>query len=260
LDSASYRPIQNGIKREVAKFIEYREVKPGHEYSNLVHCFWSLNNKELLDTNFQYVVLPDACIDIVFDIKNNLKPIIMTPMIKAETLNLGKKFHYIGIRFKPGVFSKQLDLSSVIGKQQNLNDVIRLAVSALKHNSLLRHDECLFDDLQDTVQILLDAHIIMRNIYIENTVGGLQYGLSVGAIAEKLGVSERQLHRSVLRQTGFSPVQLRRVIRLQSVLSSGEPLLRFADQSHLIKEFKSVTGVSYKSYVSSYTNVRKVQS
>lgn len=259
MSSGSYKPLQNGIEQKVSKNIDYHEFKPNHVYSDLVHCFWSLKSKELLNNDFTYIVLPDACIDIVFDVKNSLEPIIMTPKMEAETINLGKEFHYVGIRFKPGVFSKQLNILDVIGEQHSLKDIISLQVPALNNNSYRRHNKNMIVELQAVVQKIVDAQILKRNTYIENIIRGLQYGLTVGAIAAKLTVSERQLRRGVQQQTGFSPVQLRRVIRFQSVLSSGEPLLRFADQSHLIKEFKSVTGRSYGSYLSSNVDVRKVQ-
>lgn len=254
----SYKPLQNGIGQEIGKYIEYNEIKPSLPYANLVHCYWILKTKKVLGANFEYSVLPDACIDIVFDIEKSLDPIIMTPNTRIETINLGKTFYYAGIRFKPGVFGEHLNIPSIVGNQKELMDIIGIKISPLNKKSHDCKNE-IADEMETVVKALINDQVIAQNDFVENVVRGLQYGLDIKTIALKLKISERHLRRTIKRQTGFSPIQLRRVIRFQNVLSGDEPLLRFADQSHLIKEFKAVTGKTYNSYVSSHIDVRNVQ-
>ena len=254
----SYKPLQNGISQEIGNYIDYNEIKPYQSHAKIVHCYWMLRSKHVLRNDFEYSVLPDACIDIVFDVQNSYEPIIMTPNTHIETINLGKTFYYVGIRFKPGVFSERLDIPSIIGNQKELKSIINTRLYTLSKTGMSFNGEILYE-LHSMAQELVNDQVVQQNDFVENVVRGLQYGLDIKAIALKLKISERQLRRTIKRQTGFSPIQLRRVVRFQNVLSSDEPLLRFADQSHLIKEFKAVTGKTYNSYISSHVNVRNVQ-
>jgi AraC-like DNA-binding protein len=259
LDRDSYSPLQNGIRRDVAQKVAYHEYSPRPDMAHVVHCFWSLKTTEPLANDFIYTVLPDACIDIVFDTTGHAEPIIMTPKVEVEPLDLGKQFSYIGIRFKPGTFSEPVDVRNIVGNQRDLNHVIGAYVN-LPRITPSQDEQEQFASLELVAQKMIEAKIVQRNLLIEHVVQGLQQGLSVEAIAKKSGWSTRQLRRKVAQQTGYSPMQLRRILRFQSALSSGDPLLRFADQSHLIKEFKAVTGISYGAFLASFVDGRKVQS
>ncbi|GAA4626177.1 helix-turn-helix transcriptional regulator [Cellulomonas oligotrophica] len=78
-------------------------------------------------------------------------------------------------------------------------------------------------------------------------------GASASAMAERLGVTSRTLHRRSLTAYGYGPRTLTRVLRLQRVLpllDAGAPLADvahragYADQPHLSREVRSLTGRS----------------
>lgn len=256
-----YHPLQTGVNVKLGKNIYYNEQKPDSSLARVVHCLWTLKTMEPLDTSFVYTVMPDACIDFVFDVTGSTPPIVMTPSVCVEALDLGKKFHYIGIRFKPGVLTKDIDIHSLIGSQKELADILSRQVNVNSMTTSAAQTEREHYEVLHTFTLeLIDNSIVERNGFIENVLSGMQYGLTIDEVADKVGYSSRQLQRKVTKQTGFSPVQLRRILRFQSVLSSGDYELRFVDQSHLIKEFKAVTGLSYAKFVDDFLNVRKVQS
>jgi AraC-like DNA-binding protein len=77
--------------------------------------------------------------------------------------------------------------------------------------------------------------------------------IRVDALAQHIGVTERQLQRLFLRDIGLSPKQFLRTIRFQEVLralQAGTPTrwadlalrLGFYDQAHFIRDFKAFTG------------------
>lgn len=259
MEQHAYLPLQNGIQKDIVQKITYVERIPPAALQGVVYCFWTLKTNQPLDKDFSYTVLPDACIDIVFDATDATEPIIMTPKLAVETITLGRQFHYIGIRFRPGVFSNDMHIKDIVGSQKSLHAMVgsRINLSGLHLHGKTEHAQ--YNLLEQLAQNMQTVGIVARNTFIENVIRGLQYGLSVQDIAEKSGCSERQLRRKVASQTGYSPVQLRRVVRFQWVLSRGDPLLRFADQSHIIKEFKAVTGLSYNSFTSMFGDGRKVQ-
>lgn len=257
----SYTPLQNGIATDGKQDVYYSEHKPSNALAGIVHCFWTLKTATTLKRNFIYTVMPDACIDIIFDVREAADPIIMTPTIAIETVELGKEFHYIGIRFKPGVFKDGVDIKSIIGHQKSLISVLKRQVEFSDINlHISRSEQEQYDVLDKFARKLVDDRIVERNNFIENVLRGMQSGLTVNEVAIKVGYSSRQLQRKVSVQTGYSPIQLKRIVRFQSVLSSGDHGLKFADQSHLIKEFKAVTGVSYANFTHKYIDVRKIQS
>jgi AraC-like DNA-binding protein len=85
--------------------------------------------------------------------------------------------------------------------------------------------------------------------------------LSMRALVEKVGISERRLQRLFREGTGLSPKGLSRIARLHAVLArlkrssetgmSWAALssdLGFADQAHLIREFRALAGVTPATY------------
>jgi AraC-like DNA-binding protein len=79
--------------------------------------------------------------------------------------------------------------------------------------------------------------------------------LRVSDLTQYFNVAERSLRRNILLKTGYSPKEFIRIIRfdfimqhIRNVSSVNWPdvisAVDFFDQSHLIKEFKSITGSS----------------
>jgi AraC-like DNA-binding protein len=84
--------------------------------------------------------------------------------------------------------------------------------------------------------------------------------LSMGDLSERLGLSTRSLERLFARHTGVSPKLFSRVARVQAAIVqlsrattprswsrlAGE--LGFADQAHMIREFRAITGLTPTRY------------
>ncbi|WP_022891170.1 AraC family transcriptional regulator [Agromyces subbeticus] len=80
-----------------------------------------------------------------------------------------------------------------------------------------------------------------------------------GALAERLGVSERAVQRALQRTIGLGPKRVARLVRLQEVArvlsSPGAPDLAtlavelgYTDQAHLHRDFRAVAGVTPGTY------------
>jgi AraC-like DNA-binding protein len=81
----------------------------------------------------------------------------------------------------------------------------------------------------------------------------LRDGASVTATAAAVGLSARQLHRRCMDAFGYGPKTLARVLRLDRAVTlarAGTPFATvaastgYADQAHLAREVKALTGVS----------------
>ena len=85
----------------------------------------------------------------------------------------------------------------------------------------------------------------------------------VGALPERLSISERQLRRRVHEATGLAPKPLHRILRFQGVLALAQltahrgwgPIARlaaeagYADESHLARECRRLTALSPRAFL-----------
>lgn len=83
-------------------------------------------------------------------------------------------------------------------------------------------------------------------------LAGLSRGRSVAEVAAAVGLGQRQLHRRSLAAFGYGPKTLARVLRLNRALDEARAgtafaevaaLAGYADQAHLAREVKALTGV-----------------
>jgi AraC-like DNA-binding protein len=82
-------------------------------------------------------------------------------------------------------------------------------------------------------------------------VAELRRGARVAQVADRVGLSDRQLHRRSLRAFGYGAKRLGRILRLQRALrlaDRGLPAAAaaaragFVDQPHLAREVRALTG------------------
>lgn len=248
-----YSPIQNGIATSRTDVV-YREFSPGISLDRFVVCVWELRSTKKLSDDFIYHVMPDACIDIVFDVGGDELPLIMTPHTKMESIHLGAQFHYIGVRFYPGALGLSVDHDTVVGVQREIREIsgvsLKIYAEKLRQKSIIEGRE-IIDALLNK---MLESGCFVDDAMSARVVALLSGGATLVEVSESVGVSLRHLRRIIHERTGFSPSQLRRVLRFQAVLSHGDPTLRFADQSHLIKEFGRITGMSYGRFVQLFSD------
>ncbi len=95
--------------------------------------------------------------------------------------------------------------------------------------------------------------------------GALSAGMPVGEVAAGLGVLPRTLRRRFTAQVGLGPKRFARVQRLQRVVREVDGLERvdwasvaarhgYADQPHLVEEFRQLVGVTPTGYLRSRVN------
>ena len=109
----------------------------------------------------------------------------------------------------------------------------------------------------------LDA-AVMRSVFAIIEARGQ---LSVSALSRDAGLSERQLRRRFARAVGLSPKEFARVRRLRSSIldALGSPQRRwvelaaacgYADQAHLVKEYKRLAGLAPEAFVAHLERIR----
>ncbi|MFB8755313.1 helix-turn-helix domain-containing protein [Streptomyces nigra] len=193
-------------------------------------------------------VLPDGCMDLLW---HEGRLLVAGPDTRAQVTE-GTAGVWSGVRFFPGTAPAFLGVPAheLRDRRVDLTDlwpaprVRRLGarVGAAADPRIA---------LEDTA-LALAARGQPPDPLLRHLVAALDAGRPVAAVADELGLGARQLHRRSLAAFGYGPKTLARVLRLQRALRlarAGVPFAEtaaragFADQAHLARDVKDLTGV-----------------
>jgi AraC-like DNA-binding protein len=203
-------------------------------------------------------ILPDGSLDLVWELGTIVprsSAFGTSTRPRATALSAGAV--YFGIRFRPGAAHRFLDCGDL---------------SALTDDDapcLLHHDHDLAPRLADTAGFEHRADLIASHLCrlaadaddpdltetAARVIASKGGQLRIGELADKLGVTRRQLERQCRRDLGVSPKMLARILRFRraaaliahSQVRSGADLAAaggYVDQAHLIREFKEFAGTT----------------
>jgi AraC-like DNA-binding protein len=159
---------------------------------------------------------------------------------------------WAGVRFPPGVAPALLGVPA-----HELRDR-RVDLAELRPAAQVRRLRALVEAAADPMSGLeaaaarLAAAADPPDPLLRRLVAALAAGRPVAATADELGLGARALHRRSLAAFGYGPKTLARVLRLQRALAlarAGVPYADtavragFADQAHLARDVKALTGV-----------------
>lgn len=245
-----YRPIQPGIPRTLKHRIVYKEFLPLVDLQDIAYCFWLLQTRTPLEKDFQYLVLPDGCLDIVFDVSpapDYDGALVMSPATAAERLNLGKSFAYIGIRLQPGVWLTSP--AAIVGGSVQFDSLGAYDLKLLRKQLAAGNTDEQILLLNQLVAGLTQEGIVKRNRMTQTITR--QSDLTVEKATTLLGYSRRQVQRLLWKHVGYSPRDFIKVLRFQWSLRNGLHD-NYADQSHHIREFRRITGMTPQKFHSEY--------
>ncbi len=255
--STLYKPIQPAIK-QADNGIAYRELTPDASLKPFIHCYWQLDTKTPLTKPFDYKVAADGCIDIFFDALAPEQSFVMGFSQQFAQFPLALSFRYIGIRFQPSAFPQVFQLRA----DELTNRTLALELIDKKLSSFIR--------LSTPAGSSFGKITKLFNLYFKQRFAQLEpksdprlcRALEVifkhrGAVITSqdldAGISQRQLRRLFKHYIGASPKSFSKIVRFQHILkltqldmTPGHGLLShaqgFYDQSHLIKDFKQLSG------------------
>lgn len=240
-----YKPMKDGIQRNMRSVI-YSEEAPPARLDELVHCFWELRTQSPLPEDFLYHVLPDACVNILFDQLDPTITDITALQTEHKVLNLGKNFHYVGIQLLPGVW--QGDPKEI--KSDLVTKPYTGTLSLVEMNNEVANKPC-FSTKQNTFVEFVEKFIEQRLIATNNIVAKILKNLaniqSVADMATVANLSPRQLQRKLKQTVWLSPHDFLKVLRVQQTFRQ-DYLDYYVDQSHFIHSFRKVTGYTPTKY------------
>jgi AraC-like DNA-binding protein len=226
----------------------YREFAARRVLSGVVRCEWERGARS---DGGEILVLPDGCVDIVWRSDGHL--FVAGPDVGPVIHAHPSGARFAGIRLEPGSAASVLgiDVEELRDRQTSLTEVWGARAKALAAR-LEESDDDPRAVLADAVMarladVTLDDHVL-------HAARSLERGrLRVADVADRVGLSERQLYRRFVRQIGYGPKTFDRVMRLRRFLSLSNSTVReqglaalaiaagYADQAHLTRECRQLT-------------------
>jgi AraC-like DNA-binding protein len=225
----------------------YRELAPPVDPHGLYACVWSrvTAGRPVLR------IVPDACIDVMWHRESGA--LFVAGPDTGPNVGLIDEGTLIGLRFSPGSAPAALEVPA-----DELRDR-RVSLDELWQPADVRR---LGDELA-AAESDVDAQRILAGTVNKHAAGNrdwvadgvlrmIRSGMDIASIATATGLSERQLHRRCLAAFGYGPKVLHRVLRFDRALRLARGGFSFADvayevgyadQAHLAREVKALSGV-----------------
>jgi AraC-like DNA-binding protein len=233
----------------------YQERHPVAALDRHIQCVWS--NTLAHDQTADLAVVPDGCIDLTWI---NGELIVAGPDVGVARSPITKENSVVGVRFRAGAASNwlRLPMSEIVGtrlplslfwgpRAHAISARIGDATSTAERMRML--EAILAEMAPDVAPPELAMGFVFNALKFDS--GGR--GLSV--ILERLDVSPRTLRRWCNASFGYGPKTLERILRFQRFLTfaradGGDSLAGlafeagYADQAHLTREVRSLSGFS----------------
>jgi AraC-like DNA-binding protein len=250
--------------------MRYREWAPHPALSPWIECFWSAADSDA-PKGARENVLPDGCPEWIFHLEAPYRRIASegyaeqppsfvvgttTGPFAIETTGPVSTF---GVRFRPGGVSVFLPLPV-----SELTDLAAATEDLWNADGRLLEEEMREAPDSGSQRATIERFLLSRtrpdraarrgvDAAVALLLGG-RGAVSIADVAARIGKSRRQLERAFSEAVGVSPKTLARLARFQNVLrrsGRGRPRWAelaaecgYADQAHLIREFKEFAGES----------------
>lgn len=251
---------------------EYREHPLPPPLSELVECVWTLRAPRRPASSPPERIFPDGCVEIIVQLDDRarsatpggtlrLQPaaFLIGPLSTPLLLEPVGAMTTVGIRFRPGRAAAFLPfgVDRLGAGETEIGDVLGPGGTHLA--------EDLGNAPSDAARIEIVRVFLLRRLSgtpaapsapvaaaVRRILGPRRF--SVSALARESGWSVRQLERRFRSETGLTPRLLSRIVRFQRVFrglagaGAGSDWVSlaldcgYADQPHLIRDFREFTG------------------
>ncbi|MHA1543638.1 MAG: helix-turn-helix domain-containing protein [Alphaproteobacteria bacterium] len=243
----------------------YTEFPLPNPYDKWVEGIWFFDNSA--PQNDAKRVLPDCCVDLIFDLTGKQEPRWVGTMTRPLMVPQTRTSKLLGVRFRPG-----FAVLAMGGAVAAAADTV-IEVSSLGQKSIAVLGEKLMEAPDRSVQLAMLANWLGKIFMVPSAAfpcalqflgtlddGGWKYPIS--GWAETLGVSTRQLERTIKGLVGVAPAEFRSLLRFRNALNilkqtgqaSAETALvsGYFDQPHFIRDFKRFSGLTPGQYLVSH--------
>lgn len=249
---------------------------------NIVKHVWILENTSALTIN--HTLLPVPNIDLIFNLSSPIEYVLDdVSILKGSHINGLRnkpciirqtgKIKVIGISFhETGLFPLlRMPLSDFLNQAVPLDQVLaefnqRLSEKIASSSSNAEILNIIEEELAASIDLdLMAENSVLSAINVLKT----QPEKPIARLCEECGISPRQLERLFNKFVGTSPKSFQRIQRFSSIIRQLENIKGknltwisiendFYDQSHFLKEFKTMAGESPSEYIKHNSSVRQI--
>jgi len=256
----------------------FREYLPTPALESYVDRFWTKIGRASDSLAAEQRILPDGCVDILFDLTRSPIGFVVGTMTRAIVVASTQPQHVIAVRFRPGaafaflrtpVFEltdRHIDLDDVLPNMRALGERLAAITRERPEAAVLELERELLRRLPRIAP--LDPLVLAG---IERLLRQ-RNPLRIAELAQALGVTRQHLARQFKVHVGIAPKEFERVARMMRLrrhlagdLAGDVPPntsaamkhpsaaqlaceLGYYDQSHMIHEFKSLSGLTPREY------------
>ena len=259
----------------------HRYFLPDERLSTHVSWYWATTGDDRRRQE-KIRVLPDGCMDIVFDLGGGLAPQGEAPSAfvtgvstTPEIIVLPHSPRILGVHLTPFGASSLLGVRAqeLAGRHTPLTDLLpNLAREAMDR---LRgaHRIASAKDILD--QLLIDRlqRVDQANALVAHAVRAMRFEsptLRIANLARTMGVSHKRLERTFRSHVGLPPKRFAKIMRFvdaaQALQRSAPPPLAnlaldlgYSDQSHFNRDFKALAGLAPNRWLAEQTSVDFLQ-
>lgn len=236
----------------------YQEIIPSNIAKDRIESFWIFKeNKTKIDFN----VMPDGCIDLIFDFNKN-EGFISGQMTQYQNRSLSENSDMIGIRIRIESFAP-ISNKPLSEFKNKIVDFSSLNVNPYATATQRLSTKSLSDKLAFLENLVLENH----NQYLKddlilnvvNDIRALKGNVKVITLAKSNFISIRQLERRFKHFLGITVKEFINIIRFQSTAEAikkckQSSLLHIAynagyfDHAHMNNDFKRIAGTNPSSF------------
>jgi AraC-like DNA-binding protein len=252
----------------------YRESLPPARLAPWVDRFWSRDLAEDEAPGLEERVLPDGCIDILWDLSPATAPAawVVGTMTRPLVVRLRPPTRLVAVRFRPGGAYPFLgmDLAELTDQLVGADGLWPEAATA-EHAAklpLAAQIASLAAAVSGRLERLAprDPRVLWALDELVRSAGRAR----VDHLSRRAGISRQHLTRRVRQYVGIGPKRLARILRLQAALgemragaapgAAAALATGYYDQPHMARELRALTGLSpaalYRRFHSSKTGRR----
>lgn len=258
--------------------MNFKLIPPIKEVSHLVESLW-INTlyDEDLQTEYDYII-PDGVSDIIFMLNGSYNRVDLTGDItytvqhcsyvpaftKAVKVTQEPLTSCLGIRLRPGAlkFLTGFDAADLQNPVYALSDLLPDFSESIMESIESGKEQ---NDIVNYIYTFLQSFEGSENKvnYVDDfikTVNSFSGIVSIKNFCDNYGVHKSTLEKRFKEYVGISPKSYCKIIRFKNALhqihSSNSPLTQigydsgYFDQSHMIKDFKNILGITPTEYLS----------
>jgi AraC-like DNA-binding protein len=255
----------------------YNRYTPSYPLCDVVEYLWCMTDGP---THSAERILPGGTTELVFNLQDNgiqvcdplgrnsdvrlVGPVVSGPYSRAFDIDASRHRAMLGVHFKPGGARALLGipLRELVDTHVELAQLWTTGVDTLRARVCeARSDAERFRSVEAELTARLSPDRVPR-APLATAVAALATGMSqppIGTLAERTGLSHRAFIRQFTTEVGMTPKSFARVRRFHVAVTRIKPDRTqtwsefaadcgYADQAHMIREFRSFAGMTPAQY------------